>query len=132
MIRPSVRRIERLNYLLGAVLVVIGALTQSRSVALGIAVGVALTCANFFLIRRLVTKWTAEAARGAEGSNVSAYMMLPKMIALMGAVAVSILLLPINALAFTVGYSTFIISILIDCIYSAAFLPADTDGNEHG
>ena len=131
MIRPSVRRIERLNYALGAVLVIVGALTQSRSVALGIAVGVALTCANFFILSRLVTRWTAEVARG-QGDGKSAYMMLPKMIALMGAVAASILFLPIDPIAFTIGYSTFVLSIVIDCIYSAAFLPADTDGNEHG
>ncbi len=140
MIRPSVRRIERLNYVLGGVLVIAGALTQPRSIALGVAVGVALTCANFFVLRRLVTRWTAEAARGNGGGN-SAYLMLPKMIALMGAVAASILLLPIDPLAFTVGYSTFIVSIVIDCIYSAAFMPPDTDGapgespkgeNEHG
>ena len=55
--------------------------------------------------------------------------MLPKMIALMGAVAAAILLLPIDPVAFTVGYSTFIVSIVIDCIYSAAFAaPDETDG----
>jgi len=129
MIRPSVRRIERINYGLGAVIVLIGLITQARDVALGVAVGVALTCANFYVLRRLVTRWTAEAARGESGAN-AAFLMLPKMIALMGAVAASILLLPIDPLAFTVGYSTFIISIVIDCIYSAAF--AAPDENEHG
>ncbi len=128
MIRPSVHRIERINYALGAVLVIAGALTQPKSVALGIAVGVALTCANFFILSRLVRRWTAEAARGNQGGN-SAYLMLPKMIALMGAVAASILFLPIDPLAFTIGYSTFIVSIVIDCIYSAAFAaPDETDG----
>lgn len=126
MIRPSVARIERFNYVLGGVLVIAAALTQTRSVALGVAVGVALTCANFFVLRRLVTRWTAEVARGGGGGS-SAYMMLPKMIALMGAVAVSILLLPIDPLAFTVGYSTFVLSIVIDCIYSAAFMAPDED-----
>jgi mannose/fructose/N-acetylgalactosamine-specific phosphotransferase system component IIC len=133
--RPSVRRIERLNYVLGGLLVIAGALTQPKSIALGVAIGVALTCANFFVLSRLVTRWTAEVARAAEGgktSGNSAYLMLPKMIALMGAVAVAILLLPIDPIAFTVGYSTFIVSIVIDCIYSAAFLARTEDGNEHG
>jgi len=129
MIRPSVQRIERINYGLGAVIVLIGLITQDRDVALGIAVGVGLTCANFFVLRKLVTRWTAEAAKGNSGAN-SAFLMLPKMIALMGAVAASILFLPIDPLAFTVGYSTFIVSIVIDCIYSAAF--AAPDENEHG
>ncbi len=131
MIRPSVRRIERFNYAFGAVIVAAAALTQTRPVALGVAVGVALTCANFFVLRRLVTRWTAEAARGDKNGN-SAYLMLPKMIALMGAVAAAILLLPIDPLAFTVGYSTFLLSILIDCIYSAAFAAPEPDENQHG
>jgi hypothetical protein len=131
MIRPSVKRIERINYGLGAVIVLIGLLTQDRDIALGLAVGVALTCANFYVLRRLITRWTAEVARGGRGSG-SAYLMLPKMVALMGAVAASILFLPIDVLAFTVGYSTFIMSIVIDCIYSAAFAAPDENENEHG
>ncbi len=133
MIRPSIRRIERLNYGLGGVVVLVGALTQPRSIALGVAVGVALTCANFFVLRKLVTKWTAEVARG--GGN-AALLMLPKMIALMGLVALSILLLPIDPIAFTVGYSTFIISIVIDSLYSAlkSAPPEDNEPSEsnHG
>lgn len=133
MIRPSVARIERFNYVLGAVLVIAAALTQTRPVALGVAVGVVLTCANFFVLRRLVTRWTAEVAAGANaGTGNSALLMLPKMIALMGAVAVAILLLPIDPLAFTVGYSTFIASILIDCIYSAAFMGPEARDENHG
>ena len=115
--KPSVRRIERINYGLGAVIVLIGLLTQERDVALGIAVGVALTCANFFVLRKLVVKWTSDAAAGRTGS--APLLMLPKMIGLMGAVAVAILLLPINVIAFTIGYSIFLISIIADTIYSA-------------
>jgi hypothetical protein len=128
MIQPSIRRIERLNYGLGAIVVIVGALTQPRPIALGVAVGVALTCANFFVLRKLVTKWTREAASGARGGN-AAMLMLPKMIALMGLVALSILLLPIDPIAFTVGYSTFIISIVIDSLYSAIReTPENNDG----
>ncbi len=127
--KPSIHRIERLNYVLGGLLVLAGALTQTRPIALGVAVGVALTCANFFVLRKLVTKWTAEAARGDRGGN-AAFLMLPKMIALMGAVALSILLLPIDPLAFVVGYSTFIISIVIDSLYSALKSAPEPEPNE--
>lgn len=120
MAKPSILRIERLNYALGGVLVLVGALTQPRPIALGIAVGVALTCLNFFVLRKLVVKWTTEAAQGKPGN--SALLMLPKMIGLMGAVALSILLLPIDPIAFTVGYSTFIASIVIDSLL-AVFRP---------
>jgi len=117
MAGPSMLRIERLNYILGGILVIVAALTQSRPVALGIAVGVALTCANFFALRRLVARWTKDAAAGKAGA--AQILMLPKMALLMGAVAVAILVLPIDPIAFTIGYSLFIVSIVIDTTYSA-------------
>jgi hypothetical protein len=117
VVKPSIHRIERLNYVLGGIFTIIAALTQDRPIALGIAVGCALTCANFFVLRKLVVKWTADAAAG-RNSN-SSMLMLPKMIGLMGAVALSILFLPIDPVAFTVGYSTFIVSIVIETMHSA-------------
>jgi ATP synthase I subunit len=125
-VKPSIHRIERLNYILGALLVVAGAITQPRPIALGVAVGVALTCANFFVLRKLVVKWTSDAAAGKTGN--APYLMLPKMIGLMGLVALSILLLPIDPVAFTVGYSTFIISIVIETLHSALRHQENNDG----
>jgi hypothetical protein len=65
--------------------------------------------------------------------------MLPKMVGLMGAVAVSILVLPIDPIAFTIGYSLFIVSIVIDTSYSALKSPetptsTPSEGNDktHG
>jgi hypothetical protein len=117
----SIHRIERLNYGIGAVVVAAALLTQPRTVSLGIAVGVALTCVNFFVLRKLIVKWTRDAAAGRGGN--SAVLMLPKMIGLMGAVALAILFLPINAVAFAIGYSVFIVSIVIDATYSALRTP---------
>lgn len=117
MAKPSILRIERLNYVIGAVMAIGGFITQSNRVALGLAVGCALTCANFFVLRKLVVKWTTDAARGETGP--APYLMLPKMVGLMGAVAIAILLLPIDAVAFVIGYSIFLISILIDTVYAA-------------
>jgi hypothetical protein len=119
----GIRRIERLNYGIGAILVAAAALTQPRGISLGIAVGVALTCINFFVLRKLVVKWTREAAAGRGGNG--AVLMLPKMIGLMGAVALAILFLPINVVAFTIGYSIFIASIVIEATYSAVRTPDD-------
>ena len=121
MASPSIRRIERLNYGIGAILVAAAALTQPRPVALGIAVGVALTCLNFLVLRKLVVKWTSDAAAGRT-SNAS-FLMLPKMIGLMGAVAVAVLLLPVDAIAFTIGYSIFLASIVVEITYSALRAP---------
>ena len=130
MATPSMIRIERLNYGLGGVLVIAAALTQTRPVALGIAVGVALTCLNFFVLRKLITKWTSQAAKG-QSSNAP-LLMLPKMVGLMGAVAVAVLFLPIDVIAFTVGYSIFIISIVVETIYSAVFVSEPVNGSNDG
>jgi hypothetical protein len=132
---PSLLRIERINYALGGVLVVAAALTQSQPIALGIAVGVLLTCVNFFVLRKLVTRWTADAAAGRTGN--APLLMLPKMVGLMGAVAVAILVLPLDPIAFTIGYSIFIISIVIDTTYSALRSPDEagptsTETDTHG
>jgi hypothetical protein len=120
---PSIRRIERLNYALGAIVIAIAALTQPRDIALGLAVGALLTCANFFVLRKLVVKWTREAAAG-RGGNAS-FLMLPKMIGLMGAVALAIVFLPINVIAFTIGYSIFFVSIVLEATLSALRPPND-------
>ncbi len=117
MASPSIQRIERLNYLLAIVAVVIGLVTQSREIVLGLMIGAGLTCLNFYALRRLVVKWTAEAATG-KGGNAS-LLMLPKMVGLMGAVAVAVLFLPIDIVAFAIGYSIFILSIVIETATSA-------------
>lgn len=118
MASPSILRIERLNYGLSALAIVIALVTmQTRSVTLGLTVGAGLTCLNFYVLRRLIVKWTTEAAQG-KGGNAS-LLMLPKMIGLMGAVAVAVLLLPIDVIAFAIGYSIFIVSIVVETTYSA-------------
>jgi hypothetical protein len=133
---PSIQRIERLNYGIGAVVIAVAALTQASPIALGLTVGVVLTCANFFVLRKLVVKWTSDAAAGRTGS--APLLMLPKMIGLMGAVAVAVLVLPINVVAFTIGYSIFIVSIVIDATYTALRTPDDepvppnSDEHHHG
>lgn len=133
MATPSLLRIERLNYALGGILVIAAAVTQPRPIALGVAVGVALTCLNFFVLRKLVFKWTSDAQKGKPGN--APLLMLPKMIGLMGAVAVAILVLPIDPIAFTIGYSLFIVSIVIDTTYSALrphkAEPTSTEHDEH-
>jgi len=122
----NVLRIERLNYGIGGVLTLVAAITQPRDIALGVAIGVALTCLNFHVLRRLITKWTSAAAKG-ESSNAP-MLMLPKMVILMGAVALAILFLPIQPIAFIIGYSIFIVSIVIDTTF-AAMRPEANDSN---
>jgi hypothetical protein len=129
---PSILRIERLNYGLAAIATLVGLLTQSRSIALGLAVGAGLPCLNFFVLRKLIVKWTAEAASGKPGN--ASLLVLPKMVGMMGAVAAAVLLLPLDAIAFAIGYSIFILSILIETTYTA-LRPSAADPaseNNHG
>lgn len=132
MASPSIHRIERLNYGISAGAILVALATQPFPVTLGIAVGSGLTCLNFYVLRRLIVKWTAEAASG-QGGNAG-LLMLPKMLGLMGAVAAAVLLLPLDVVAFAVGYSIFIVSIIVDAIYTA-FRPSAADSaseNGHG
>ena len=133
MSSPSILRIERLNYGISAVAIVAALVTQPRSIVLGLTVGAALTCLNFFILRKLIVKWTGEAARGKGGS--SSLLMLPKMVGMMAAVALAVLFLPINVIAFAVGYSIFIVSIIVETTYTA-LRPAAADhaseNNDHG
>jgi hypothetical protein len=129
MAGPSILRMERWNYGLGAVVVAIAALTQARDIALGVSIGVLLTCANFFVLRKLVVKWTSDAAAGKPGN--APLLILPKMIGMMGAVAVVVLFLPINVIAFIVGYSIFMISIVAETLYSVLRPQPDPEPSEH-
>ncbi len=119
----SLVRIERLNYGLGGALVIAAAITQGRAIALGFAVGVALTCMNFAVVRRIVFRATRDAARGEVGNHMM--LVLPKMMLLMAAVVVCLWLLPINAPAFAAGYSLFIASIVIESVLAAIRPPQD-------
>lgn len=123
MNRDSLVRIERLNYALGGLVIIAAALTQPRSIALGATVGIALTCANFAMVRRLVFRATTDAANGMSGNRM--LLVLPKMTFLMVAVVLSLWLLPINAAAFAAGYSIFIVSILVESVHTALRPPTD-------
>jgi hypothetical protein len=126
MTSPNLRRITRLNYAIGGILIIASAITQPREIALGVLVGVILTCVNFAIVSALVRKWTSEAAKGMPMR--SGMLVLPKMLGLMIAVIGSLELLPIDAGAFAIGFSTFILSIMIEAVYSA-FAHSDGDAS---
>ncbi|MBL9016701.1 MAG: ATP synthase subunit I [Myxococcales bacterium] len=134
MTSPSIHRIERINYALAMVAVIVGLIVAPyRSVVLGLMIGSGLTCLNFYVLRRLVVKWTEQAASGRPGN--AQMLMLPKMVGLMGAVAFAVLVLPIDVIAFVIGYSIFILSIVIETAYSALAAPpsnSESEQNGHG
>ena len=120
------KRIERLNYGIGGVLVILAALTQSTAIAAGVAVGVAISCLNFMLLRRLVFRWTQEAAQGSSTTK-SSLLMVPKTIGLMLIVTGCLIFLPISPIGFAVGFSVFVVSIVVEMVLST-ISPEQTHG----
>jgi hypothetical protein len=119
----SLLRIERMNYVIGGVFCIVAAFTQGKSMALGIAIGVVLTCLNFAAMRRIIGKATAAAA-GGESTN-RLLLIMPKMLLLMAAIVLALKFLPVNAVGVAIGYSVFVVSIMIEAVYSV-MSPAKT------
>jgi ATP synthase I chain len=120
---PSLLRIERMNYVFGGILCIVAGITQPRSVAFGIAIGVALTCLNFAGLRRIVEKATTDASMGSSTNRL--LLIMPKMMVLMAAIILVLKFLPVSAAGVAIGYSVFVVSITIEAVYSV-MAPAKT------
>jgi hypothetical protein len=124
----SAVRIERLNYLLGAAIAAVSTLLLGTHVGLGVLVGAAISAANFSVLRRLVGKMlkTQEGGEGGEGRKTTgAILFLPKMAALIVAVALAIYYLPVSPIAVAVGFSIFLVSIGVETV---RFLTRESHG----
>ncbi len=109
----SLERIEKLNYVFGAGMVVLAALFTRQAFALGITIGVVLTCLNFTFIRHLVGRMLIvhPDKRGA-----TAFFFVPKMTGLLVAAALALFFLPISAIGLGIGFSVFLLSIMVESI----------------
>jgi hypothetical protein len=114
----ALARIERLNYLLATVAVAIAALLFARADLVGVTMGAAIGCANFTMIRRLVGRWMRSAA---DQRNTTALLFLPKMMVLIAVVFVVIRYVPMNPVAFAIGFSVFLVSIAVETVRFALF-----------
>jgi hypothetical protein len=121
----SVLRIERLNMLFGGVLALVASFVGTREQFLGVLTGVILTCVNFMMLRRLVFRWTDDVAAGRPTNRMA--LLAPKMAGMFAAVAFIVLFLPISVVGFTIGYSVFIASILVEGIYLVIKPPPPED-----
>ena len=111
MEEDSLKRIEILNYLLGAIMVGASFWITPIDFTLGIMVGVAITCLNFTFLRKLVSRLlrTDPDKRGAV-----ALLILPKMLGLLVAVGCALYFLKISIIGVGLGFSVFILSITIE------------------
>ena len=109
----SLERIERLNYVFGAVLIFVCIALTSTHFSLGVSLGVALTCVNFTIIRRLVDKLLAA---HPDRRGPTAFFFVPKMAGILAAVSLAIFFLPISAIGLGIGFSVFLLSIMVESI----------------
>jgi len=109
----ALARIERLNYLLGMALVASFALWTSTFFTLGVLVGVCITCLNFSMLRMLVTKLLT---LPPEKHGRAAMLFLPKMTGTILAAALAVFLLPISPIGLGIGFSIFLVSIMVESI----------------
>ena len=128
MTPAALSRIERLNYLLGGVLVAAAALFLPAEQALGILVGAAIGSLNFSMIRRIVSSWLTHTADG--GNGASGFFLIPKMGALIAAVFLAMRFLPISPAFLAIGFSIFLLSIAIEMARYLTNPPDDPDAEE--
>jgi ATP synthase I chain len=121
------RTVERWNLILGIALTLVSAVIFPRMrVVLGVAVGSAVACVNFAILRRLVEKIVIARSKG-----LLVGIVMAKMAALLVGVWLILKYLPVNVIAFTVGLSIFLVSFVIATVkVSVAQAAEDTKRHE--
>jgi hypothetical protein len=107
-------RIEKWNYVIGAIGSLIAVALLSPEQGMGVAVGALLSALNFSVLRRLLLKVAQSTAKGE--STKAAVLILPKMVGLLGAITIILLVLPVSPLFVALGFSTFFVSIGIESV----------------
>lgn len=110
----AARRIELLNYILGAVAVAASIFVCTQPQVLGLLVGALLGALNFSAIRRVVEKQIAAQKEGAPARQT--ILVFPKMLVLFAAVGAAILFLPISPAFLALGFSIFMVSIAVETV----------------
>lgn len=121
------RRIERINYLLVAVLGAIGLVFLAQPHALGLVVGALIAALHFSGLR-----WVVERMRRAPPSKQKAagVLLAPHLLLTMGAVVLALAYLPLSGGALLVGFSVFLVSIVAGAAQDA--LAPEGEGEDSG
>ena len=115
MDRASLHRIERMNWIFGGVLVAACGVLGTKEHVIGSLVGVVLGAVNFSLVGRIVEKM-ALVAQGKPEAKASSLFLAPKLAILMGLVFAALYFLPISAGMLAVGFSVFMLSIVVETV----------------
>ena len=125
MDKASLGRIERMNYILGGILVALTGVLGTPDQVLGALIGVVLASLNFSLVRRIVERMMLS-VQGKPAARAQGLFLMPKMLALMGAAAVALIFLPISPVMLAVGFSVFLVSIGVETVRYVLQGPAET------
>ena len=119
----QMKNIERVNLILGVAMTAVAGLIWGGRGMLGAGVGAALACLNFIAIRRLggraIRSAMANLAAASSPSRMAgqglalAFGLLGKMTALFALVWVAVRVLSLPVLPFALGFSVFVVSILL-------------------
>jgi hypothetical protein len=105
-------RIERANLILAVLLTALaGALWGARG-AIAAGAGAALACADFWLLVRIGGRLVASAREGNPSRGLS-FLLLGKTVALFALVFIAIGVLHLDAIPFAMGFSVFVVSIMM-------------------
>ncbi len=105
-------RIERVNLALAVAVTTLAGLLWGKPGALAAGVGALLACVDFFLLVRLGTRMVAQARTGVPSRALS-FLLLTKTMILFGLVFVAIRVAKLDAIAFALGFSVFVVSIFL-------------------
>lgn len=106
------QRIERINLILAALLTALaGALWGVRG-AVAAGAGALLACADFWLLVRIGARLVT-GARAGNPSRGLAFLLLGKTMALFALVFIAIAVVHLDAVAFALGFSVFVVSIMM-------------------
>ena len=108
----ALRRIERLNLLLGVALTALGGLLWGARGFAGAGVGALIACADFMVLRRVGARVADRIREGAPAKGFG-FALLGKMAALFGLVFVAIRVAHLAVIPFALGFSVFVVSIFL-------------------
>jgi hypothetical protein len=109
----KLKAMERWNLVIGALFTLIATVAFSTPMALGVAIGAIVCCANFWSIRKI---WESLLSAKTERQKAMQVLFLLKTMALIAVVFVAVRFLPIDPIGFALGISVFLISIAIESL----------------
>jgi ATP synthase I chain len=105
-------RVERVNLVLAAAVTCLAGLLWGARGAIGAGVGAGLACADFYVLVRLVSRMTATVRSGGAATGLG-LLLFVKTTVLFALVFVAIRVLRVSPAPFALGFSVFVISIVL-------------------